>query len=101
MKPHVRIVTQSVAAARLLALWHCTGYMTGRKASYTFGMSERTWYYARALCMVARIHDGLRFKTEDPEEIERALGIAQRKCELDPTLLYLRVPWSKRPKHMR
>jgi hypothetical protein len=101
LKPHVRIITQSVAAARLLALWHCTGYMTGRKAAYSFGMSERTWYYARALCMVARIHDGVKFKTENPEEIERALAVAEQKCTFDPSLLELRLPLSKRPKRVR
>lgn len=101
MKPNVRIVTQSVAAARLLALWHCTGYMTGRKAAYSFGMSERTWYYARALCMVARVHDGLRFKTDDPEELENALRLAEAKATLDPSMLFLRVPLSKRPKRAR
>jgi hypothetical protein len=101
MKPNVRIVTQAVAAARLLALWHCTGYMTGRKAAYSFGMSERTWYYARALCMVARVHDGLKWKTEDPEEIERGLKMAEAKATLDPSILFLRVPLSKRPKRAR
>jgi hypothetical protein len=101
MKPQIRIIHQSAAAARLLALWHCTGYMTGRKAAYSFGMSERTWYYARALCMVARIHDGVKFKTDDPAELEKALGVAFKKCEADPSLLYMRVPLSKRPKRAR
>jgi hypothetical protein len=101
LKPHVRIITQSAAAARLLALWHCTGYLTGRKAAYSFGMSERTWYHARALCMVGRIHDGNRFVTEDPEQIERALALAEQKCTQDPSFLLLRLPQSKQPKRMR
>jgi len=98
LQPHVRVAHQAGAAARLLALWHCTGYRTGRRAALSFGMSDRTWFHAKALCMVARIHDGNQFTTTNPTEIEQALAVAVQKCERDPNTLILRLPASRKPK---
>jgi len=100
LQPHIRIVQQAAPAARLLALWHCAGYRTGRMTALSFGMPERTWFYARALLIVARVHDGRAFTTTDPAEIERALALAVKRCEKDPAILLTRLPLSRRPKRL-
>lgn len=97
LQPHIRVVQQAAAAARLLALWYCAGYRTGRMTALSFGMPERTWFYARALLMVARVHTGRAFTTTDPAEIERALALAIKRCEKDPDILMMRLPLSRQP----
>jgi hypothetical protein len=96
--PHVRIVQRAYAGAQMLALWHCGGYRTGRKAAMLNGMSDRTWYAARALLMVGRVHNGRSFTTDEPSELETALLSAVKRSEMDPGLLHARLPRSRRPK---
>lgn len=98
LRPHVRVIDYSLASATQLALWHCSGFQTGRKAAYTLGLSERSWYYGRALLMVARLHDGREFRTNDPAQIVARLNTAVEKYEKEPQVLYARVPKSRRPR---
>jgi hypothetical protein len=95
LQPHVRIMLNALSNARLLALWHCTGYATGRRAALTNGMSEHAFYYGRALCRAAMVHDGKRFTTA---EIETALGVAVERCKAKPILLHKWLPLSRRPR---
>jgi len=78
--PHMRLVQRAYAGAQLLAVWHCAGYRTGRKAALANGMSDRTWYAARALLMLARVHDGRAFTMSDPAEIEPRLKAATERA---------------------
>jgi hypothetical protein len=103
VKPHVRIVLRARASATLLALWDRSGYRTGRKAAFANGMSDRTWYAARALLMMARVHDGRGFTCSDPAEIEARLDSALARAIDDPDLLNKRMPLSRqaqaKPRH--
>ncbi len=98
VRPQTRMLQQAAAGARLLALWHCTGYRTGRMTALSFGMSERTWFAARALCLAARIHDGIAFTTDEPNDIEKRLALALAKCEQNISCLVSRLPLSRRPR---
>lgn len=98
MKPHVRLVVRAEAAAQLLALWHCAGLRTGRKASFAAGMSQDTFYAGRALLVLAAVHDGKRWVTTDPEVIEGRLKGAVELARKDVAHLVRNMPRSKRPK---
>lgn len=98
LKPHVRIVLNALASARLLALWHCTGYLCGRRAALSFGMSEHKFYYGRAMLCAAQVYvRGTGFTTTDPAHIEDNLSTALEVCLVRPRALYKYVPPSRRP----
>jgi hypothetical protein len=100
VRPHLKIVLRAEAAARLLALWHCAGYLTSRRACLSFGMSERSFFAGRAFLIVARIHDGAKWLAEDPEVIESKMRFAAAHCRKHPHSLALRMPLSRRPKSL-
>lgn len=100
VRPHLKIVLRAEAAARLLALWHCSGYLTSRRACLSFGMSERSFFAGRAFLIVARIHDGAKWLAEDPEVIESKMRFASTHCRKNPLSLALRMPLSRRPKSL-
>lgn len=95
VQPHMRLVQRAYAGAQLLAIWHCAGYRTGKKAALANGMSDRTWYAARALLMLGRVHDGHKFTTSDPAEIETRLHGATQRAGVQPELLNVRLPRSR------
>lgn len=100
--PQMRIVQRAYASAQLLAMWHCAGFRTGRRASNQNGMSDRSWYAGRALLLLAGIYDWqLGFKTDNKEEIERLLAVAIEKATQNPASLLVRLPVSKQPKAFR
>jgi hypothetical protein len=97
VKPRLRIVLQASGAADLLALWHLTGYRTGRIACQSYGLSDRAWHYGRALLQVARVwgHGREGWLSDDPNEIETALRVAVERCEKNPEILIARLPQSR------
>jgi len=102
VKPRLRIVLQASGAADLMALWHLSGYRTGRVACMSYGMSDRTWHYGRALLEVARVYAGDGWLLEDAAEIETRLRVAVERCEKNPEILVARLPPSRqlKPIHM-
>src|SRR5687768_8302865 len=98
LQANVRMVQQSLALARLLALWHCGGFRTGKRAALSMGMTEHGWYHGRALLMAALIYDNNGFTTNDPNEIEQALTVAVERIEKKPSLFLTRLPLSRRPR---
>ena len=98
VKPRLRIVLQASGAADLMALWHLAGYRTGRIACMSYGMSDRTWHYGRALLEVARVYAGDGWLIEDAAEIETRLRVAVERCEKNPEILVARLPPSRQLK---
>ena len=98
VRPHLRIVIRAEAAAHLLAMWHCAGYLTGRASAFVFGMSQDTFYAGRALCILANLHDGQRWLTDDPATIQRRLGEATEYAKRRPDALIAHIPLSRQPK---
>ena len=98
VKPRLRIVLQANGAADLMALWHLAGYRTGRVACMSYGMSDRTWHYGRALLEVARVYAGDGWLIEDAAEIETRLRVAVERCERNPEILVARLPASRQLK---
>lgn len=98
VRPHLRPVIRAEAGAHLMAKWHLAGWRTGRMACKSYGMSERTWFYARALLIVARVHDYNGWTCDDLPTIVRAIVSSVDYCTKHPEALLLRVPLSKRPK---
>lgn len=97
VKPRLRIVLLASGAADLLALWHLSGYRTGRIACESYGMPDRTWHYGRALLQVARVwgHGREGWLSDDPIEIETAIRVAVERCEKNPEILIARLPQSR------
>jgi hypothetical protein len=95
VQPRLRIVLQASGAADMLALWHLAGYRTGRIACMSYGLSDRKWYYGRALLEVARVYAGTDWLTEDAGEIEKRLRVALERCEQNPEILIARLPPSR------
>lgn len=98
VRPHLRLIVRAEAAAKTLALWHCSGYRTGRRAALELGMPERTWFAGRALLMVARLHDGREWVSDDAATIAGRIAGAVEFCKKTPESLVYRLPKSKRPK---
>lgn len=98
MRPQMRLSVRAEAAAQLLALWHCAGLRTGRKASFAAGMSQDSFYAGRALLMLAGVHDGQRWVTTDPEVIKSRLKGAAEMARKNTATLVRNMPPSKRPK---
>jgi len=95
VKPRLRIVLQASGAADLMALWNLSGYRTGRSACMSYGMSDRTWHYGRALLEVARVYAGNDWLIDDAAEIETRLRVAVERCERNPEMLIARLPPSR------
>lgn len=96
LQPAIRVRESVKAAAELLALWHLTGYRTGKRASLSNGMSEYTWYHARAFCMLGLIHSKTGFTTSDPDEIATGLKVAAERLAKDTNALNRYLPSSRR-----
>lgn len=98
VRPQLRIVLRAEAAAHVLAMWHCTGYLTGRGSAFAHGMSHDTFYAGRALCVLANVHNGRAWLTDDPATIENKLSATAEYAKRRPDVLIAHIPLSKQPK---
>jgi len=96
LQPHVRVRETVKASAELLALWHATGYRTGKRACLSMGMSEYTWYHSRAFCMLGLIWSRTGWTTSDPDEITAGLRLACERLTKDSNALNRYLPMSRR-----
>jgi hypothetical protein len=96
LQPEVRRALSVSAAAELLALWHLTGFKTGKRAALSLGMANYTWYHARAFCRLGLVHDGRGFTSTDPEEIANGLRVAGERLKKNPEALNRYLPASRR-----
>ena len=101
VKPHIRTVYRANEGAHKLAILHCAGYRTGRKAAIKAGMSDRTWYASRAMLMLARVHDGENFVTSDPDELSLRIDAAMKIALEKPSKIQDRLPRSRQLKAFR
>lgn len=98
VRPQLRLVLRAEAAAQILAMWHCAGYMSGRKAAFAGGMSNSSFYAGRALCVLANVHNGHAWTTDNVVVIEQKLADAVAYARRNPEALVHNIPPSKRPK---
>lgn len=96
LRPEVRMALSVSTAAELLATWHLVGFRTGKRAALSMGMSNYTWYYARAYCRLGLVHDGRGFTSNDADEIERGLRVAKERLEKNEGALQRYLPPSRR-----
>jgi hypothetical protein len=102
MEEHMRMVRKAHKAALRLAALHLAGLRTGRRVVYrSGGISERTFFYAKALCELASIYADGEFMTDDPDMIEANLVVVAKSAERDFWLLLRRMPPSRRPQVKR
>lgn len=52
------ILLRAEADAKTMLVWRFAGVPVSRSSCYELGMSLRRWEWARALLIVARVHDG-------------------------------------------
>lgn len=98
VRPHLRIVLRAEESARTLALWHCSGYRTGRKAAFLNGMSNTSFFTGRALLELAGVHNGRAWTIDNPDLIERKIANAADYAKRSPAALIANMPPSKQPK---
>jgi hypothetical protein len=96
LQPEVRQALSVSAAAELLAMWHLLGYKTGKRAALSLGMSNYTWWHARAFCRLGLVHDGRNFTTSDPDEVASGLRVAAERLAKNPEALNRYLPASRR-----
>lgn len=97
LRPHVRVVRKAHETALKLAALHMSGLRTGRRvATSTGGVSERNFFYARAMLELAGLYANGQVVSEDPDYIENNLAAAARSAERDFGLLLRRIPPSRR-----
>lgn len=97
VQPHVKFVEKAAFSAKLLALWHVSGHLTGKETCKGYGMKENTYFYGRAMLMLAYLHDGSKWLTDDPGTIEDKLSWAEKYAQTHPDVLASHVPNSRRP----
>ena len=91
----LRVLRSAVADALLLGALHFAGQYTSRRAVAGV-MSEHRWWLARALLLLARVHDGQRITAGTPEELERAVEVARQRVEREGlAVLRHRLPLSR------
>lgn len=98
VRPHLRIVLRAEVSAHYLCMWHCSGLLTGRESAFAFGMSHNTFYAGRALCMLANVHDGEAWTTDDIVVIQQRIQEALEYAKKRPDALLAHIPPSKQPK---
>ena len=76
-----RILERAFDDATAMLAWRFAGYSVGRKSCRGLGLSERRWEWARALLMVARIHDGNDVTEPDFDAALRKLAAAHDRIE--------------------
>ena len=91
----LRVLRSAVADALLLGALHFAGQYTSRRAVAGL-MSEHRWWQARALLLLARVHDGQRITVGTPADLERAVEVARQRVEREGlAVLRVRLPLSR------
>jgi len=95
----VRIVRRAQDAALKIAVLHLNQVRTSREVVCRLGgISERYYFWARALLELAGVFAKGEFTTDDADLIENNLKTAARAAEAKFHLLTRRMPASRRPK---
>ncbi len=100
---YVRIARRAHLDALSLYHAHASGVPTGRdEARAALGVSFRRWYWARALAMLARVHDGRAWLDVEPAAAVAALGRAAAQVDAAGiTPLVARLPRSLSRQNLR
>lgn len=101
VQPHVKFVEKAAASAKLLALWHVSGWLTGKESCKSYGMSETTFFWGRGLLMLANLRDEGGWLTDDADTIESKIAMAVSYARHAPEALAQNIPNSRRPKAYR
>ena len=82
------LVERAQLDAKGLYTMQCGGLQPSRRgAKETLGMGERRWGWARALAMLAGVHDGNLFTDVDPRQLIQRLAEAGAYAEIHPATL--------------
>ena len=76
-----RILERAMADATAMLAWRFAGYSISRAKARDLGITERRWEWARALLLVARIHDGNDVTESDFDAALRKLAAAHDRIE--------------------
>jgi hypothetical protein len=76
-----RILERAMADATAMLAWRFAGYSISRAKARDLGITERRWEWARALLLVARIHDGGDITEPDFDAALRKLAAAHDRIE--------------------
>ena len=76
-----RILERAMADATAMLAWRFAGYSISRAKARDLGITERRWEWARALLLVARIHDGDDVTEPDFDAALRKLAAAHDRIE--------------------
>ena len=76
-----RILERAMADATAMLAWRFAGYSISRAKTRDLGITERRWEWARALLLVARIHDGNDVTEPDFDAALRKLAAAHDRIE--------------------
>lgn len=76
-----RILERAMADATAMLAWRFAGYSISRAKARDLGITERRWEWARALLLVARIHDGNDVTEPDFDAALRKLAAAHDRIE--------------------
>ena len=76
-----RILERAMADATAMLAWRFAEYSISRAKARDLGITERRWEWARALLLVARIHDGNDVTEPDFDAALRKLAAAHDRIE--------------------
>lgn len=76
-----RILERAMADATAMLAWRFAGYSISRAKARDLGITERRWEWARALLLVARVHDGGDVTEPDFDAALRKLAAAHDRIE--------------------
>lgn len=96
-----RIVDRAHESALQLCVLHLNSVRTGRTVACQYGVSERYYFWGRAMCELASIYAKGEFIEHDPAIMERQLLAARNVALEDFSLLVRWLPPSRRPKMFR
>lgn len=69
--------------ARQLLVWRFSGFGISQRAAQSYGMSRRSWQWARGLLMLAGLHDGADLTCSDFSDALSALDRAVARLETE------------------
>jgi hypothetical protein len=87
-----RIAKRTGAAARLdrihtdakqLLVWRFSGFAISQRACQEYGMTRRSWQWARGLLMLAGVHDGRDLTCTDFNQALESLEAATRRVQTE------------------
>ena len=86
-----RILARAMDDATAMLAWRFAGYSISRDSCERLGIGDRRWEWARALLMVARVHDGADVTEPDFDAALRRLAAAHDRLEaqnsIEPLIL--------------